>query len=332
MKKDIYVIAEVGSVHDGSFGNAQKLVELAADCGADAIKFQTHIAESETLREAPSPAYFSTEPRYEYFERTSFKLEQWKALIGVASQNKIEFLSSPFSCAAVDLLEEAGVNRYKIPSGEVNNHLMLRKIAATRKPVLLSSGMSSWEELDQAVDIFTEAGCELTVMQCSSMYPCPNNYVGLNVINDMKKRWGLPVGFSDHTRENFACFASAALGVSAIEKHLTFSRDMYGSDAKNSAEPPQFRDLVKGVKAILDMTNTSVDKNDISPYIDMKSIFEKSVVASTFISAGTIITSEMLTVKKPGSGIKASRMNDVIGKRAISDIQQDSMIQCENIA
>ena len=148
-----FIIAEVGSSHDGSFGNAQKLVELAAQCGADAVKFQTHIAAAETLREAPMPPYFKGEPRYDYFERTAFTRQQWQMLKSHCEASAIEFLSSPFSIEAVELLESIGVARYKVPSGEVTNLPLLEAIAETGKLVLLSSGMSSWSELDEAVSV-----------------------------------------------------------------------------------------------------------------------------------------------------------------------------------
>jgi N-acetylneuraminate synthase len=151
----VFIIAEIGSVHDGSFGNAKKLIELAKACGADAVKFQTHIAEAETLKDAPNPPYFQDESRYDYFVRTGFSLEQWNALKVHADKIGIEFMSSPFSIEAVELLERVGMKRYKIPSGEVTNTPLLEAVVATGKSVFLSSGMSSWKELDRAVEEWT---------------------------------------------------------------------------------------------------------------------------------------------------------------------------------
>ena len=168
----IRIIAEIGSVHDGSFGGACKLIEAAAACGADAVKFQTHIAEAESLPNAPSPAYFNAEPRLAYFKRTGFTPEQWRKLAECAKSVGIIFLSSPFSLEAVDLLETIDMPVYKIPSGEVTNIPLLERVAQTGKPVLLSSGMSDWKELDAAVRIFKDK-VPLTVLQCSSAYPCP---------------------------------------------------------------------------------------------------------------------------------------------------------------
>jgi N,N'-diacetyllegionaminate synthase len=327
MSKKVYVIAEVGSVHDGSFGNAQRLIDVAIGCGADAVKFQTHLPAAETLRDAPMPSYFKGEPRFEYFARTGFSLEQWKKLAQHATAGGIEFMSSPFSAEAVAMLEDIGISRYKIPSGEVSNLPMLEVIAKTGKPVFLSSGMSSWAELDAAVATIRRHHNNLWVMQCTSSYPCPPEHVGLNVLGEMKARWDVPVGYSDHSMENNACLAAVALGATVVEKHLTFSRAMYGSDAKHSAEPAQFTSLVKGIREITAMLENPVDKNDLSAFREMKEIFEKSVVSTRDIAAGSVITLEMLGIKKPGSGIPAARLNDVVGSVAKVDIKSDSLIR-----
>jgi N,N'-diacetyllegionaminate synthase len=327
MSKKVYVIAEVGSVHDGSFGNAQRLIDVAVSCGADAVKFQTHLPAAETLRDAPMPSYFKGEPRFEYFARTGFSLDQWKKLAQHAAAGGIEFMSSPFSAEAVDMLEDIGISRYKIPSGEVSNLPMLEVIAKTGKPVFLSSGMSSWAELDAAVATIRRHHNKLWVMQCTSSYPCPPEHVGLNVLGEMKARWDVPVGYSDHAMENNACLAAVALGATVVEKHLTFSRAMYGSDAKHSAEPAQFMSLVKGIREITAMLENPVDKNDLSAFREMKEIFEKSVVSTRDIAAGSVITLEMLGIKKPGSGIPAARLNEVVGSVAKVDIKSDSLIR-----
>lgn len=317
------IIAEIGSVHDGSFGNAVKLIEAAAACGADTVKFQTHIAEAETLRNAPQPPYFKGEPRFDYFRRTGFSTQQWRALKSACGASKVRFLSSPFSLEAVDLLEEVGVDLYKIPSGEVTNTPLLEKIAQTQKPVLLSSGMSSWAELDKAVDAL-RAGGPLTIMQCTSAYPCPPEQVGLNVLAEMRTRYDLPVGFSDHTNGSAAAFAAAALGATVIEKHFTFSRLMYGSDAANGMEPGDFKAFCAGLHEIWCMRDAPVDKDNVGPYAEMKRIFEKSVVAARDIPAGTVLTREMLAFKKPGDGISAARYKEVLGKTLRQSVTADT--------
>lgn len=326
------IIAEVGSVHDGSFGNAAKLIEVAEQCSANAVKFQTHIAGAETLRAAPMPPYFTGEPRYEYFERTAFSDQQWRELKKQCCDGGIEFLSSPFSLEAVELLESVGVTRYKVPSGEVTNLPLLEAIVETGKPILLSSGMSSWEELDEAVNTIIRRHDRLTVLQCTSEYPCPYEEVGINVMLQMKDRYGLPVGLSDHTLTPYASLTAVALGASVVEKHLTFSRSMYGSDARHSLEPDEFAELVEGIRAVETMLAAVVDKDQNAARLrEMKLIFEKSVVSAMDIPAGATITAEMVAVKKPGTGIPAKKLLKIIGRQAAHDIRKDSLLHEEDL-
>ncbi len=330
MKSLPYIIAEIGSVHDGSFGNACQLIEAAASCGADAVKFQTHIAEAESLADAPSPPYFSGEPRMEYFRRTAFTPQQWAKLSETARKSGIEFLSSPFSLEAVDLLEQIGLGAYKIPSGEVSNTPLLERIAVTGKPVFLSSGMSEWVELDRAVDVLKQGG-PLTIMQCSSVYPCPPERVGLNIIGEMRQRYGLAVGFSDHTLGFAASAAATTLGAVVVEKHFTFSRLMYGSDAKHSMEPDEFRRFCLELKAIGTMLEHPVDKADSREYATMKAIFEKSVVMARPLTAGTVLERTHLAFKKPGDGISATRYRSIIGRRIRRDLPADHKLSEEDL-
>ena len=309
--------------HDGSLGNAIRLAEVAAECGADAIKFQLHDARSETTRDAPSPAYFLHEPRFEYFERTAFTDEQWRTLKQACDRTGIEFLCSAFSLEALARLEQLGTARHKIPSGEVTNLELVRAVAATGKPVLLSSGMSSWAELDEAV---AAAGENVTVLQCTSAYPTPPERVGLNLLAELRERYGKPVGFSDHTLGPYAAFAAVALGASVVEKHFTLSREMYGPDAALAAEPDELEDLVEGIREVETMLASPVDKDDLEPLAGMKQVFEKSVVAVADIPAGAVISAEMLAAKKPGTGIPARRLREVVGRRARRDIAADTVL------
>lgn len=326
-----FVIAEIGSVHDGKFALAKKLIKLAADVGADAVKFQTHISAAETLRNAPMPPYFKGEPRYEYFERTGFTLEQWKKLKAHARKYKLVFLSSPFSEAAVDLLEQVGMPAYKIPSGEVTNTPLLVKIAKLKKPVLLSSGMSDWKELDQAVNTIKKFHSRIVVLQCTSAYPTNYKAVGLNVMQEMAKRYKVAVGLSDHTMTNYSAFAAVARGAVVIEKHLTISRDMYGSDAPNSLLPDEFRDLTAGVAAIGTM-NTHPTKKVITPaFRQMKRIFEKSIVAARDLPKGHRLTRSDIDFKKPGSGIRADQYKNVVGKKLKKQIRKDNLFTKNHI-
>jgi N,N'-diacetyllegionaminate synthase len=331
MTVSVFIIAEIGSVHDGSFGNALGLIDAAAAAGADAVKFQTHLADAETLPDAPSPSYFTSEPRVDYFRRTAFSLEQWHALKVRCEKKSVMFLSSPFSEEAVDVLEQLGLERYKIPSGEVSNIPLLKKIAALKKPVILSSGMSSWDECDRAVAVVKEQHDNLTVLGCTSEYPCPDEHVGLNVLGEMRARYKTAVGLSDHTLGPYASFAAVALGASVIEKHFTFSRLMYGSDARHSMEPGEFADMVRGIRSIERMLAHPVDKNDIRRFAAMKAIFEKSIVAREDIAPGQVITRAMLAFKKPGDGMPAAEVDDVIGRAAVRLIRANTQVHREDV-
>ena len=331
MNSSIQIIAEVGSVHDGSLGNAGRLIEAAADCGADAVKFQTHIPEAETLPDAPSPSYFNGEPRYQYFQRTGFSVNQWRHLKKTCQAQGVEFMSSPFSLEAVELLEDLGVARYKVPSGEVTNLPLIQLLAQTGKPILLSSGMSSWQELDRAVEAVTNRHQRLAILQCTSAYPCPYERVGLNVMLEMKERYQLPVGLSDHTLTTHAALAAVALGASVIEKHFTFSRLMYGSDAPHSLEPAEFGAMVAGIRAIETMLAHPVDKADLAPFAQMKDIFQKSLVSTAPIAAGQVITPQVLGIKKPGTGLDPSRWDQVVGRRAARAIPAGRVLQEEDV-
>jgi N,N'-diacetyllegionaminate synthase len=319
----VLIVAEAGMTHDGNLGNAIRMAEVAAGCGADVVKFQLHDAPSETTRDAPSPPYFEDEPRFEYFARTAFSDEQWGELNQACGRLGIEFLCSAFSLEALARLERLGVQRHKIPSGEVTNLELVRAAAATRKPVLLSSGMSSWSELDEAV---VAVGENVTVLQCTSAYPTPPERVGLNVLGELRARYGRPVGLSDHTLGPYAALAAVALGATVVEKHFTLSREMYGPDATLAAEPDELEDLVGAIREIETMLANPVDKNDLGPLVGMKQIFEKSVVSVEDIPAGTVLSGEMLAAKKPGTGIPARRLHEVVGRRARRDIPADTVL------
>lgn len=323
---DKLLIAEIGSVHDGSFGNATKLIELAASCGASAVKFQTHISDAESVIDAPCPSYFNVESRFDYFNRTSFSFEQWCQLKKIAESLDLIFLSSPFSMEAVDLLENIGMVAYKIPSGEITNLPLLEKISNLKKPVLLSSGMSNWSELDNAIAVFKEA-CPLAVMQCSTQYPCQNNNVGINVLQEMKDRYGCVVGFSDHTMGIAAPILAIANGARVIEKHLTFSRAMYGSDAPHSLEPNEFSLMAREIKDAWSILENPVNKNCHNQYSEMKKVFEKVLVANIDIQPGDALTFENVSFKKAGEGISAALWPKIIGLKAKAKILKDQRIK-----
>jgi N,N'-diacetyllegionaminate synthase len=325
-----WIIAEVGSVHDGSFGNACKLIELAAKCGANVVKFQTHVAEAETLKDAPAPSYFKAEPRFAYFRRTAFTREQWRELANVARSNGVLFSSSPFAIEAVDLLEEIEIDVYKIASGEVTNVPLLERVAQTKRAVVLSSGMSDWSELDRAVEALRPCG-DLAIMQCTSAYPCPVERAGINVLDEMAQRYQLPTGFSDHTQGIAAAVTAIAHGATVIEKHITFSRYMYGSDAQFGAEPEEFARYCRELEDAWKIADNPVDKSDLAALRDMKQVFEKSIVTATAVRAGQALSRELLAFKKPGTGIRADRLEHVLGKRAVRDLPADHMLSDDDL-
>lgn len=324
-----FIIAEVGNTHEGSVGLAKRFIHAAAACGVDAVKFQTHIFDAESTRHAPNPPYFKDESRKEYFERTSFTLDQYKELKRYCEDEcGCEFISSAFSIEAIRLLETVGVKTYKVPSGEVSNTPYLIELARTGKKVILSSGMSSWDELDLAVETLHLNGCkDLVILQCTSEYPCLPENAGLNLLQEIRSRYGVEVGFSDHTLGTAVPVASVILGAVIIEKHFTLSKLMYGSDAKNSTEPEEFKRLVDDIRAVERTLSANVDKDKkVKELADMKLIFEKSIVASTDLKKGHVLRYEDIAYKKPGDGIPAREFKNVIGKKLLIDLKADDQL------
>ncbi len=329
-----YVIAEIGNTHEGSLGLAKQFVKSVMECGIDCVKFQTHIFDAESLANAPNPPYFKDESRKEYFDRTGFSLKDWQSLKNFTEKEcHLDFISSPFSLEAVDLLEKIDVIAYKIPSGEVTNIPLLIKVAKTAKKIYLSSGMSNWQELDLAVETLQENGCkDLIVLQCTSEYPCPPEESGINVIAKLKEKYNLEVGYSDHSLGLAVPLAAVCAGATIIEKHFTLSKNMYGSDAKNSTEPDEFKRLVCEIRNIEKALNSNVDKDEkCAKLANMKTTFEKSIVSACDIRKGTIIEEKHLAYKKPGDGIPAREYLDLIGKKTIVDINVNEQLKYENM-
>jgi N-acetylneuraminate synthase len=327
-------IAEIGQAHEGSLGIAHSYIDAIADTGVNAIKWQTHIAEAESSIHEPFRVKFSyeDETRMDYWKRMEFTLEQWREIKDHCEQKGLEFMSSPFSLSAVDLLEEIGVYRYKIGSGEVSNFLMLDKIARTGKPIILSSGMSSFKELDSTVEFLKPFNNHLTILQCTTAYPTAPIDWGLNVIGELKDRYSFPVGFSDHSGDIHACLAATALGASVLEFHVVFDKRMFGPDAKASLTVDQVAGLVAGVHAIESSLQHPVDKLSNKRFDKLKGIFEKSLALNTGVTKGDILTEEMLEAKKPKSlGIDAALYQQVIGKKVNKDMVKWDFLTEEDI-
>jgi N,N'-diacetyllegionaminate synthase len=311
------LIAEIGQAHEGSLGIAHSYIDALAETGVDAVKFQTHIAEAESSLYEPFRVKFSYADvtRYDYWKRMEFTPEQWAGLKQHCEDKGLEFISSPFSNSAVELLEKLEIKRYKIGSGEVNNHLMLEIIGQTGKPVLLSSGMSTLQELDAAVALLRPFGNPITLLQCTTAYPTSPQEWGLNVLALLKERYQLPIGFSDHSGDIYACLAALALGAEVLEFHAVFDKRMFGPDATASLTIEQIKKLVCGVRHIEQALFTPVDKNTNEQFQPLKQIFEKSLAINKNLFEGHLITIADLEAKKPKSyGIPADQFRGVLGK------------------
>lgn len=331
-----YMIAEIGQAHDGSLGILHSYIDAIAGTGVDAIKFQTHIAEAESSPLEPFRINFSYEDatRFDYWKRMSFSKAQWIEVKAHCEEKGLDFLSSPFSQAAVDLLEEIGMSQYKIGSGEVTNFLMLEKICRTGKPVILSSGMCSFAELDAAVQFIEGFGNDLSVLQCTTSYPTPPERIGLNVISLLKARYPKHrIGLSEHTGKIATGIAAVALGAELLEFHAVFDRRMFGPDASSSLTIDEVSQLVEAVRFLGKANANPIDKDDLSPYHDLKKIFEKSLAINKDAEAGHILTFDDLEAKKPArQGIPASQFKSVIGKTLKHSKSQYDFITEEDLS
>lgn len=324
LDKRILTIAEIAQAHDGSLGILHSYIDALKGTGVDAVKFQTHIAEAESSEFEEFRVKFSYEDatRFDYWKRMSFTEEQWIGIKRHCDEVNLEFISSPFSNAAVELLEKIGVKRYKIGSGEVNNLLMLEKIAGTRKPIILSSGMSSYAELDETIEFLQRYGNPLSILQCTTAYPTKPEEWGLNVIGELKNRYELPIGYSDHSGDIYACLAATALGAEILEFHVVFDKEMFGPDAKASLTIPQIKALVNGVSQIQNSLEHPVNKHVNSDFLTLKNLFEKSLAVNKNLKKGDLLQKEDLEAKKPkGKGIPASMYQKVIGKKLLRDMK-----------
>lgn len=328
------VIGEVAQGHDGSLGMAHAYLDAIADAGADAVKFQTHIAAAESTPAEPWRVPFSKQDatRYDYWRRMEFTEEQWVGLRRHADERGLHFLSSPFSLEAVALLERVGMPAWKVASGEVGNLPLLQRMVATGIPMLLSSGMSDLAELDRAMQLIQESATPVAVMQCTSSYPTGPEAVGLNLLEDLRVRYGTPVGLSDHSGTIFPALAAATWGVEVVEVHVTFSREMFGPDVVASVTTAEFRELVRGVRFIEAMRSNPVDKDAVAEAMEpLRQVLTKSVVAVRRLEAGAQLKREDLALKKPGSGIPARNLETIIGRRLRHDVEPNEPLREDDL-
>lgn len=323
------IIGEVAQAHDGSLGAAHAYIDAIAEAGADGVKFQTHLAAAESTAAEQWRVKFSYQDatRYDYWKRMEFTEEQWHGLARHATERGLVFLSSPFSFEAVDLLERVGVPAWKIASGEVNNLPLFEKILATRKPILLSTGMSSLAEIDDAVAKIKQADLPFVVMQCHTAYPCPPEKIGLNMLQVFRERYACSVGLSDHSGTIYPGLAGAALGLQALEVHVTFNRQMFGPDVPASVTTAELRQLVEGVRFIEKMLTHPIDKDATAVALQpLRELFTKSLFYKTDLPAGTLLTRENLALKKPGTGIPAGKIEVFLGRKLIKDVVRDGFV------
>lgn len=328
------IIGEVGQAHDGSLGTAHAFIDAIANAGVDAVKFQTHIASAESTPAEPWRVKFSQQDatRYEYWKRMEFSEEQWHGLKRHADERGLLFLSSPFSVEAVELLCRVGVAAWKIASGEVGSTPMLERMLDLKRPFLISSGMSPLSEIDTAVAWVQGHDAPFAVLQCTSLYPSPPEKIGLNLIDMFRKRYGCPVGLSDHSGKIYPGLAAATLGVDVVEVHVALSREMFGPDVPVSLTTQELRQLVEGVRYIETMNQHPVDKNELARDLEpMRGMFTKSIVARRDLNAGEVLREQDLAIKKPGKGIPAAELERVIGKRLLRSVTADELLQLSDL-
>lgn len=317
-----FIIAEIGQAHDGSLGILHSYIEALSRSGADAIKFQTHIAEAESSKEDKFRVNFSyeDETRYDYWERMSFNINQWKQIKNHCDDVGLEFISTPFSNMAVDLLEELNVKRYKVGSGDTSNLLLLEKISKTSKPIILSTGMSSFQEIKKSIDFSSSRGIHTSILQCTTQYPSKPENVGLNVIQEMKNIFNIPIGFSDHSGEIYAPLAAVAKGAQIIEVHITFHKEMFGPDTSSSLTIEKFEELVLGIRYLDKAEKNALDKNDINGFKSLKKMFGKTLSVNKDLQKGSVLNFLDLEHKKPsGMGISAEDYKQYLGQKLIRD-------------
>ena len=325
-----FIIGEIAQAHDGSLGMAHAYIDAIARAGADAVKFQTHIAEAESSPQEPWRVKFSRQDisRFDYWKRMEFTMDQWLGLKEHVEEKGLVFLSSPFSLQAADLLDDIGMAAWKVASGEINNPALLNRMAITGKPILLSSGMSSLAELDRALAMVRAHDCAVAVMQCTSSYPTPPEKLGLNLLAEFRARYKCPVGLSDHSGDIFGGLAAASLGSDLLEVHVTMSREMFGPDVVASVSTGELSQLIRGIRFIEQALAHPVNKDSqANDMLELREIFTKSLFLAVDLPAGTVLEECHLITKKPGIGIPANQIGQVIGRRLLSQQRRGWMLR-----
>ncbi|MDO4720815.1 MAG: N-acetylneuraminate synthase [Peptostreptococcaceae bacterium] len=328
----VFIIAEAGVNHNGSIELAKRLIDEAARVGADAVKFQSFKAERLVTEAARKAEYQKettgkTESQFEMLKKLELDYGKHRELMDYAEKKKILFLSSPFDLESIDLLDELGLSLFKIPSGEITNYPYLVKIARLKKKAILSTGMADLGEVEDAIEVLESNGCEdITILHCNTEYPTPMADVNLLAMKTMKRAFGLPVGYSDHTLGVEIPIAAAAMGATVIEKHFTLDQRMPGPDHRASLEPREFAAMVLAIRNI-ELAMGDGRKKASPSEAKNKKIVRKSIVASCDIKAGELLTEENVTVKRPGEGLSPMLWNEIIGRKAVKDFKKDECIE-----
>ena len=330
MSSAVFIIAEAGVNHNGSLRLAKKLVDAAKKAGADAVKFQTYRTEDLVTRRAPKAAYQKkTSPgrsQYDMLKGLELSAADFKVLSSYCRKKKILFLSTPFDIRSADLLRSLGMKMFKVSSGDLTNIPMLKHIAKYKRPMILSTGMATINEVKEAVKAVYSAGNrKIVLLHCTSNYPARYEDVNLRAMDTIAKESGLPVGYSDHTQGLEISIAAVARGASVIEKHFTLSRKMKGPDHMSSIEPDELSKLVSAIKKVELAIGDGV-KSPKRAENGVKKVARKSLVANTDISAGQKIKNDMIAIKRPGTGIEPKYYSQISGKTAKRPIKKDSLI------
>ncbi|MBF0489158.1 MAG: N-acetylneuraminate synthase [Candidatus Omnitrophica bacterium] len=330
----VFIIAEAGVNHNGSLQMAKKMIDVAAKAGADAVKFQTFHAESLVSKSAVKANYQmkftdKNESQLQMIQRLELSLEAHKKLMAYCKTKKIIFLSSPFDMQSIELLVDLGLEIFKIPSGEITNLPYLRRIGSLRKKIIISTGMATMEEIKDALGVLIKSGTkkeDITVLHCNSAYPTPWEDVNLQAMLTIKKKFGLEVGFSDHTLGIEVSIAAVALGAKVIEKHLTLNKSLPGPDHQASLDPVEFTQMVQSIRNVEKSFGNGIKRPSTSEQENIL-IARKSIVAAKGIKKGEFFTSSNLCTKRPGFGLNPMLWNKVIGHQASRDYIQDELIE-----
>lgn len=335
--KKVFIIAEAGVNHNGSIKLAKKLIDVAVDAEADAVKFQTFKAAKIISRYAPKAEYQKKttdkeETQLEMVKKLELDANTHEKLVRYCTKKGIIFLSTPFDIESIDLLYKLGLKIFKIPSGEIMNLPYLRKIGRLKKRIILSTGMADMGEIEDALNILLEAGTRkenITVLHCNTEYPTSFEDVNLLAMLSIRDAFKVSVGYSDHTHGIEIPIVAVALGATVIEKHFTLDKNMEGPDHKASLEPHELKAMVHAIRNVEKALGNGIKKPSASE-IKNRHIIRKSIVAAKDIKKGEMLSEETLAVKRPGNGISPSEWDRIIGRRAIRDFKKDELIEIVN--